>query len=218
MKDATLIVLVLDRSGSIRHCLQPMQSMLDEFIETQRNEPGECELALYQFDDKYEFVWRGPIKNAEKHTIVPRNMTALHDAIGKTINDIGSELSNRPEYERPSKVVFCVITDGFENRSQEFTGPMVAAMVKLQQEAYQWNFVFLGANQNAVTTAHAYNIPAAAAMTYAATAGGVRGMSVGLNSYVARARSAPTATAMNTNAAFTKEEREDAVEENKATS
>jgi hypothetical protein len=212
MKDATLVALVLDRSGSINDVLKPMQSMLDEFIETQKRESGDCELALYQFDDKYEFVWRGPIKKAKKHTIVPRNMTALHDAIGKTINDIGEELSNRQESERPNKVIFCIITDGLENSSHEFTGPKVAEMVKRQQDDYQWNFVFLGANQNAVTTAQTFNIPAAAAMTYAASVGGVRGMSAGINNYVLRARASASASAMNKQAAFTEEEREEATD------
>src|ERR1700675_959221 len=99
MKDATLIGLVLDRSGSIQSCLQNMQSALDEFVESQKKEPGECELALFQFDNVYEPVFRKPIKDAPKHTIVPRNMTALHDAIGKTVNDLGAELAKRAESE-----------------------------------------------------------------------------------------------------------------------
>lgn len=195
MKNTTLIALVVDRSGSIQQCLRAMQSAVDEFIEGQKQELGECELALFQFDDAYEPVFRKPIKEAPKYTIIPRNMTALHDAIGKTINDIGGELDKKPADEKPEKILVCVITDGLENSSKEFDAKRVAEMVKHQQEKYDWNFVFLGANQDAILTAAQYNIPAGRAMSFATSGSGLRGMSASLGTYTRSLRQAPTAAA-----------------------
>lgn len=210
MKDATLVVLVLDRSGSIADCLKPMQSALDEFIETQKKEPGECELALFQFDDVYEPVFRKPIKDAPKHQIVPRNMTALHDAIGKTINDIGDSLAKQADNERPDKVMFAIITDGYENSSKEFDAKKIAGMVKHQQEKYQWDFVFLGANQDAVLTAQTFNIPAAKSMSFVATASGIAATSSSLNSYTRSLRASCSAS-QRKSMGFTPEERRKAM-------
>lgn len=195
MKNATLIALVVDRSGSISQCLAAMQSAVDEFIEGQKKEPGECELALFQFDDVYEPVFRKSINDAPKYKIVPRSMTALHDAIGKTVNDIGSELEKTKDEDKPEKILICVITDGLENSSKEFNAKQIAEMVKHQQEKYDWNFVFLGANQDAVLTAAQYNIPAGRAMSFATTDSGIRGMSASLGNYTRSLRQAPTASA-----------------------
>lgn len=207
MKNATLIALILDRSGSIGSCLGAMQTALDEFIGVQKKEPGECEFALFQFNDSYEQVYRGPIDGAPEHKIVPRGTTALHDAMGRTILSIGEELGKRPESERPNKVIVCTITDAYDNVSREFTKSDVRALVTRQREKYQWNFVFLGANQDAVLTGMEYNIPVGSTMTYAASAGGIRGMSMSLNSYVSEARSSNSAEAMNCNVTFKEEDR-----------
>lgn len=208
MKDATLVALVLDRSGSIGGCLNIMQSALDEFIEKQKAEPGECELALFQFDDQYEKVFHKPIKEVTKHVIVPRNMTALHDAIGKTITDIGETLSMRPESERPNKVVVCIITDGLENASREFSQVQVAEMVKHQIDNYQWNFVFLGANQNAVLTAKQYNIAPGSALSYAPSAFDPAAGS--LSNYVSTVRSCASGEAAQATS-FTDDDRKKAL-------
>jgi hypothetical protein len=79
-----------------------------------------------------------------------------------------------PELERPGKVFIVVMTDGLENSSHEYTAAQIAEMIKHQSENYRWEFLFLGANQDAVLTGERLNIPQAAAMTYAATAKGTR--------------------------------------------
>jgi uncharacterized protein YegL len=210
MKNSTYIALVLDRSGSIQGCLAAMQSALDEFVNVQKKEPGECDFALFQFDNVYECVYSGPLRDAPAHKIDPRGSTALHDAIGNTIDDLGAKLSAMPEAERPERVMVCIITDGLENSSHKFDGNEIAAKIKHQQEVYRWNFTFLGAHQDAIATAAAMNIPAGHSMTFVASAAGMAGASASLNSYAVNYRRAVTAD-MAKDVTFTDEDRKNAV-------
>jgi len=107
-------------------------------------------------------------------TYVPRNCTALLDAIGTTIHDLGKRLSEIPEQDRPGQVIVSILTDGLENASRQFTWKDVAALIKQQTETYKWTFLFLGANQDAIATAAQISIAASNAATYAADAVGSR--------------------------------------------
>jgi len=123
---------------------------VNAFILSQTNVPGEALLTLVQFDTEYEFLHRGtPIRKVPKYQLVPRGMTALLDAVGRAINETGARLAAMPEAERPGLVVFVVMTDGEENSSKEFTKATVKEMIERQQSQFQWQFTFLGANQDA---------------------------------------------------------------------
>jgi len=148
------IVVVLDRSGSMQSVCSDTIGGFNAFVAEQKaNALGEVKLSLYQFDDKYDVVYEGKdIKDVPPltdKTFVPRGMTALLDATGKTINNLGSRLASMPEIERPSLVVFVILTDGQENASKEFKLDQVKEMIKHQTNRYSWQFVFLGADQNA---------------------------------------------------------------------
>jgi hypothetical protein len=157
------IVFVLDRSGSMESIAADMRGGFDAFIAEQRKIPGDCAVTLAQFDDKYEVVYQGkPIADVPPCTLEPRGSTALLDAIGRTIVQTGGRLMVTPEHERPSKVFFVVITDGQENASQEFNHFEVASMIKRQREVYAWEFVFLGADENALAVAGGLGIRSAA--------------------------------------------------------
>ena len=101
-------------------------------------------------------------------------MTALYDAVGRTINSVGQRLAALAETERPDKVLFVIMTDGFENSSKEFHAAKIGEMINHQRDNYKWEFMFIGANQDAVLSAKEIGIPAHAALTYTPNAEGTQ--------------------------------------------
>lgn len=149
-QDLTEIVFILDRSGSMSSRKTDAEGGMNEFIRNQKELPGEANLTLVQFDEHYDVVYRGPVKNAPEFKLVPRGSTALHDAIGRTINETGTKLAKLSEHERPALVIFVILTDGEENASREFSGHKIKEMVEHQESKYNWKFTYLGANQDAI--------------------------------------------------------------------
>ncbi len=103
-------------------------------------------------------------------TYEPRGSTALLDAIGRTIDYIGKELASTPEADRPSKVIIAILTDGEENASQLYSMAQINQRITHQTRKYQWEFLFLGANQDAIATAARMGIHADQSATFAADA------------------------------------------------
>lgn len=177
----TAISIILDRSGSMGSCLEGTITGFNEFIQKQKEdlqEGEECIVTLHQFDDKYQTDYSCvpivDVPDLNTKNFEPRGLTALHDAIGKTINSLGQKLSAMPEDERPDTVVVMILTDGGENNSSEFSGKQISEMVKHQQDEYSWNFIFMGANQDAILTAQKLAIKGANALTYHSTSAGTR--------------------------------------------
>lgn len=177
-KNLTEMVFVLDRSGSMRHLTNDTIGGFNSMIENQKKEEGEAFVTTVLFDNQYELLHDHidireiqPITNNEYYA---RGMTALLDAIGKTINSIGNRLSATPEDERPDKVIFVITTDGFENASVEFTKSAVKEMIEHQQSKYSWIFMFLGANMDAVGEAASLGINTDFARTYTADTWGTQ--------------------------------------------
>lgn len=165
--DLTLIAVLVDRSWSMTHCREEMEGGLNDLIDKQRGEPGRAEVALAQFDHEYEFVWRPqPLEQVVKYSLAPRGNTALLDAMGDFIKDIGKNLAGRPEAERPGKVIVCVVTDGEENSSRRYRRADIKGLVERQQGLYQWEFMFLGANIDAVSEASNLGIRREHALTF----------------------------------------------------
>lgn len=166
-KNKTDVVFCVDRSGSMGSIKDATQKGFADFIAKQKNEPGECYVSLYQFDDRYDTVFECKnVNDVGEYDLVPRGWTALLDAIGFTINKVGERLNNTPESERPELVIFTVLTDGFENRSKEFTKSKIKEMVEHQTNKYNWKFIFLGCNQDAVLTGESYGFSKGLSMTY----------------------------------------------------
>ena len=153
----------------------------------------EARLTLVQFDHEYLVVHNNKliteVPDLTLETYVPRGNTALLDAMGRAIVSTGEALKAMPENERPEQVVFLVITDGQENASREYTKAKVAEMVKHQTEAYKWQFVFLGANMDAIGEGAGMGVAAANAMNFQASAKGMGVMYQALSSNVASYRS-----------------------------
>ena len=176
----TEIVFILDRSGSMSGIESDTIGGYNSFLETQRKVEGEAHVMTVLFDNRYEILHNGldiknvkPITNKEYYA---RSSTALLDAIGKTIMDVGQRLSDTVESERPSKVVFVITTDGYENSSIEFSYEKIKGMIVEQQEKYSWEFIFLGANIDAAKEAKNLGIRASRAANYAANAHGTGDM------------------------------------------
>ncbi len=161
--DYTHIVLVLDRSGSMEGVKDDALGGFNQFLDEQKNFPGQATMTLAQFDHEYDIVYDFvPIHHVAKltkKTYQPRGMTRLLDAIGLTIKGVGQHLADTPEYKRPSKVVFAILTDGHENDSREFTRSQVFEMIKHQEQKYNWQFAYLSSDLNAVMDAKSYGIP-----------------------------------------------------------
>lgn len=165
--DLTDITLVVDRSGSMNVIREDAEGGVNAFLADQARQPGEALLTLVQFDTEYEFIHRGvPIQDVPPYALHPRGSTALLDAVGRAINETGQRLAGMPEADRPGLVVFVVMTDGHENSSREFTKDRIKQMIEHQQQAYNWQFTFLGASQDAFDEAAAIGIQAAAAAHY----------------------------------------------------
>ena len=149
----TEIAFILDRSGSMESMTHAAISGFNEFLSAQKStvddsgQPIPATFTLILFDNEYLPIHcRVPIQNAEPltaKTYQPRGSTALLDAIGRTIDYIGSELAATPEPERPSKVIIAILTDGEENSSRKFTMADINQRITHQTETYQWEFLFL---------------------------------------------------------------------------
>lgn len=210
MRDATDITIVLDRSGSMASVANDTIGGFNAFLAGQRAEPGEATVSLVQFDTEYEPLYTArPVAEAPdltNKTFVPRGGTALLDAIGRTIIATGARLAGMADEDRPERVIFVILTDGEENSSREFHKAQIDEMIRHQTDAYQWAFVFLGANQNAIQTARSIGINSAAAMTYAATPKGTSEAFAASDRLVRNYRRAPVSQRAEY-AAFTDEER-----------
>lgn len=169
------IVCVIDRSGSMLSIAQDAIGGFNNFLRNQKALSGEANLTLVLFDNEYQVaVDRGDlqlVKELDCGTFKPRGSTALYDAIGKAINEIGAKLDS--DETKPDKVIFVILTDGEENSSKEFTQEKIAEMIQHQQDKYSWEFIFLAANQDAFAAGHALNIRAHNTANFAATAKGI---------------------------------------------
>jgi uncharacterized protein with von Willebrand factor type A (vWA) domain len=202
--DYTAIAILMDRSGSMSLIRNDAQGAVNAYIEDQRNQPGKCTVRLSQFDTEYENVYPSTnIEDVPDYVLSPRGGTALTDSIAKTVLEFGDELADLDENDRPGTVVVVIVTDGEENSSREYTADAVKAVIKEQQEKYNWQFVFLAAGQDAIKTGAGYGIGAGSSLTF--TAGNI-------NSAVMAASNYTTTTRSGLVYQFTDDDRETAVD------
>lgn len=190
MKDATHIAVLLDRSGSMADVKDETISGFNYFLKEQKSAGDNASFTLVQFDSESTDVVHEarPVRDVpdlNQDTYQPRGSTPLLDALGSTINSTGRTLAAIPEANRPDKVVFVVITDGQENASHQFTKARVKEMIDHQTGKYNWQFVYLGANQDAFAEAGAVGIEMANAANFtpANTVIAFRGTAVNVANY-----------------------------------
>lgn len=169
--EATLISVILDRSGSMRAMGEPTIAGFNQFLHEQQQlaDGGRALMSLTQFDDRYEVNFVGePIENVpdlDTHSYVPRGMTALYDAIGRTIHAV--EAWSR-EHAWKERVLVLIVTDGQENASKEYTFQAVRALIE-QKEKEGWNFAYMGAHQDSYAVGGALNMRADSIANFDAT-------------------------------------------------
>lgn len=209
-KGYTHVALLLDRSGSMDKIKEDTIGGFNTFIQGQKKEEGECTFSMVQFDNEYlelhNFEKIKEIPELTNKTFVPRSSTALLDALGRLITETGEKLDRMKEGDRPEKVLFIILTDGEENDSREYTHDQVMHMVKHQEEKYNWKFIYLGANQDAIKESAKYGISSINTLSIAANAKGTRATYTTLCNTVSNARGID-ASAYATMDTFTDEDR-----------
>ncbi|MCK8060744.1 MULTISPECIES: vWA domain-containing protein [unclassified Fusibacter] len=161
-KDLTELIFILDRSGSMSGLESDTIGGYNAMLAKQAKVTGEVIITTVLFDDEYELLHdrinlRGVKPITEKEYFV-RGSTALLDAVGKSIQKIVNVQSNTSEDEKAEKVLFVITTDGLENASREYSYKKIKAMIEKQKKRYDWEFIFLGANIDAVSEAEKFGI------------------------------------------------------------
>lgn len=165
--DLTHIEFLLDRSGSMHSIASDIEGGFDAFIADQRTQSGRTTVSLSRFDDRYEEVFTAiDVQAVPSLDLQPRGSTAMLDAIGRSITALGARLAALAESERPGTMIFAIMTDGLENASKEFTHAAVKALITRQEQAYSWQFLYMGADQDAIEVGKGIGIRADRALTY----------------------------------------------------
>ena len=166
----TEIVFILDRSGSMAGLEDDTIGGFNAMVEKQKKEQGEALLSAVLFSDGNQVIYdRVDIQKVEPMTDQQYRVggcTALLDAIGGAVHHIANVHKYAREEDRPAKTIFVITTDGMENASRAYTYDEVQRMVKHEQEKYGWEFLFLGANMDAISAARSFGIRPDRAVRY----------------------------------------------------
>ena len=198
-KGLTEIVFILDRSGSMSGLEADTIGGFNSLIEKQKKEDGEALISVVLFDDWQEVLYdrveigKVPLMDDTQYDV--RGCTALLDASGGAIHHIGNVHKYAREEDRPEKTMFIITTDGMENSSRRYTYEKVKSMVKRQTDKYGWEFLFLGANMDAIAVAGSFGIGANRAVSYECDSRGTRLNYEILSKTVSRVRASKDATA-----------------------
>lgn len=168
---ATEIVMLLDRSGSMEVVKSDMIGGMNQFVSEQKKVKGKALFTLAQFDTEYETIYDGvDLKSVGHIDLVPRGCTALLDSIGRTINLVKDRIEKNGSKNR---LLFVIITDGHENSSHEFTKKKILEMINEQKDKFNWEFTFLGANQDAIDEGMQIGVGVAQSLTYKQSKAGI---------------------------------------------
>ena len=169
-KGLTELVFIMDCSGSMHGMEKDTIGGFNATVEEQRKKEGEVLVSAVLFDDDSRVVYdRVPMEKVEpmtEKTYYVGGCTALMDAMGGAMHHIGNVHKYARDEDRPEHTVFVIITDGYENASVRYSTAQVKQMVTRQKEKYGWEFLFLGANIDAVEAAGAFGIDASRASNY----------------------------------------------------
>lgn len=177
-KGLTEIVFILDRSGSMRGLEGDTIGGFNSMIEKQRKEEGEALISTVLFDDQTEVLYDripvGKVEPMNDNQYYVRGCTALLDAIGEAIHHISNVHKYAREEDKPEKTMFIITTDGQENSSHKYSYDKVKKMVEKQKKKHNWEFLFLGANIDAIEVAGRFGIGANRAINYESDSRGTK--------------------------------------------
>lgn len=200
-KGLTELVMIIDRSGSMAGLESDTIGGVNGMIDKQKKEEGEALVSLVLFDDRTEVLYdRTDIDKVEpisdKQYYV-RGCTAMLDAVGGAIHHIGNVHKYAREEDVPEKTIIVITTDGLENASHHYTYDKVRKMIERQKERYHWEFLFLGANIDAVREARRFGISPSRAVRYEHDSVGTQVNYETISKVVSSARKAASAQEMN---------------------
>ena len=177
-RDLTELVFILDRSGSMTGLEADTIGGFNTMIAKQKQQPGRALVSTVLFDDRCQVLHDrlplGRIPPMTDREYFPRGTTALLDAIGGAIHHIGNIHKYARSEDVPARTLFVITTDGMENASHNYRYADIKRMIRRQKERYGWEFLFLGANIDAVETAAHFGIHADRAVTYCSDSAGTR--------------------------------------------
>ena len=177
-KNLTELVFILDRSGSMQGLEADTIGGFNAMIEKQKRSPGEAYVSTVLFDDSAEVlhdrVEISRVKPMTDREYYVRGCTALLDAVGGAIHHIANIHHYARSEDVPEHTLFVITTDGMENASRRYTARRVREMIRHEREKYGWEFLFLGANIDAVETAGTLGIAADRAVNYNCDSEGTR--------------------------------------------
>lgn len=198
-KNLTEIVFILDRSGSMSGLEADTIGGFNSMINKQKKEDGQAYISTILFDDRQEVLYdRVPLNRIEPMNDTQyyvRGCTALLDAIGGAVSHIRTVHKYAREEDRPDKTLFIITTDGMENASRRYSYDAVKELISEQKERYGWEFLFLGANIDAVQVAGRFGINPDRAVDYNCDSQGTALNFDVLSDAVSHMRSCPAPTA-----------------------
>jgi hypothetical protein len=186
--DYTALLLIVDRSGSMKSIRDDMVGGLEALLAKQGKRPGQLTVDIIAFDDhvEHQAVFADP--STVRVVLEPRGRTALLDALGESLEGFRSALDAMPQHARPGTVQVVVVTDGHENASTKWTLPRVNKLVTELTAEFGWDFVYLGAGQDAIEVGRGLGFDAGSSMAWEASADGVAASSESLHRYMTDVR------------------------------
>ena len=176
MQEYTYIVVVLDASGSMNLIKDDAIGGLNTFVEEQRKDNENDIMTLATFNRKRDVVYQNKkLKDVElltRENYKPMGGTALYDAVGTTIDEVGEELNKMDETMRPKNVIFVIQTDGQENWSKKYTCAQVKEKIEHQKSKYNWKFIYLAADEQGMQDGYNMGMTRDSSFEYAATSKG----------------------------------------------
>jgi hypothetical protein len=196
-KGYTLVAVLMDRSGSMDSIRTETEKGIRDIVSEVAKAtsfPNSVDFTLAQFDTEYELVQKRRTASEFSFSLYPRGGTALYDSIVQIVTDVRQIINDLPESEKPEHVQIVVATDGEENRSKTADAMLVSDTVEYHTRNLGWDFVYVGANQDAVYAGKLMGFEGKKSMTFSATASGVAGVASSLSDYIQQTQSGQDAS------------------------
>lgn len=198
-KELSEIVVLIDMSGSMCGLESDTIGGFNKFVDKQKELPGDANLTVVFFNSQTYKKWIDGVNLKDVPKLMeevyqPDHMTPLYDSLGKLIYETGNKLNKIPKRNRPGKVIFVTITDGLENESKEYNQKQIFDKITHQQDKYKWEFIYLGANQDAWGVAQGLGFGFASTATWTSDCIGTQAMYESVTNRVASYR---TESALN---------------------